>query len=553
MYNRKRQRRQAAAVVVESLWSNNNNNHDAAQNNANGNPTTRRSTAQPRPVLNIPPRGIGPIADPNENDVLCGRGGRINSHAGNIQFRDIIDSKKNDYLAPTTKKLEKAHIAAGIVNDIRAMDPPGRFLKKEKEDKMWYDIGDQKAIKKTGQALREDAPEIRPGIEGSRGQPEVQEGTNNLQNVNITANNQLSPNVSSRPAHIEQVNAIDLTYDHDQIWPEEPIDNDNTQRLAMNQDYLGQSSMPPPVSQRNRDTNYALQLPLPQQQFIQNHSLYAQQQGFETRNIPLQMPAQAQNSDFTTRIYAGAQSSTYRMGSMSQRVCDALSNPGPSMQQPQYRLDENEAFGMAFHEPIGGRSTNDDLSSLTAGSGTGRNQSSSLRSSLSNRSSMSNTNSFRLSNLMSSSNRTMASSGPVFRGSNSRFGFDNSSLMNGSIKSGFLSSTMMDGLSTRSPDPLSSIGLLFPGSLRSGSGQSLTRSNSFSDGRSMNMSMKFNSEEMIQEEFGDSSAMSIGSMMGMSTTSSQLYTNTFDSMPPDFDGSANSNMSANINALDLAF
>ncbi|KAL3910883.1 MAG: hypothetical protein SGILL_007510, partial [Bacillariaceae sp.] len=124
----------------------------------------RKSTAQPRPVLHVPPRGIGPIVDPNENDVLCGRGGRINSHAGNVQFREIIHSRKKEYLAPTTKKLEKAHIAAAVVNDIRGMDPPGRFLKEDRDTGLWFDIGDAKAIKKTGQALREDAPDIRPEL-----------------------------------------------------------------------------------------------------------------------------------------------------------------------------------------------------------------------------------------------------------------------------------------------------------------------------------------------------------------------------------------------------
>lgn len=117
------------------MWNNNNNNTNANNNNNNDhqNNMGRKSTAQPRPVLNVPPRGIGPIVDPNENDVLCGRGGRINSHAGNVQFRDIIHSRKKEYLAPTTKKLEKAHIAAAIVNDIRAMDPPGRFLKEDRD------------------------------------------------------------------------------------------------------------------------------------------------------------------------------------------------------------------------------------------------------------------------------------------------------------------------------------------------------------------------------------------------------------------------------------
>jgi hypothetical protein len=85
-----------------------------------------KSNAKPRPVLSVRPRGIGPIAEPNENDVICGRSGCINnSHTGNGKFRNIVQSKKKEYISPSTKKLRKSHIAAGIVNDIRTMDPPG--------------------------------------------------------------------------------------------------------------------------------------------------------------------------------------------------------------------------------------------------------------------------------------------------------------------------------------------------------------------------------------------------------------------------------------------
>jgi hypothetical protein len=96
----------------------------------------------------------------NENDVLAGRGGRINAHIGNVQFRDMVAARKKEYLAKSTKKLEKAHIAAEVVRIIRNMTPSGRFLKAD-PDGLWYDIGDQKAIKKVGQALREDAPDVR--------------------------------------------------------------------------------------------------------------------------------------------------------------------------------------------------------------------------------------------------------------------------------------------------------------------------------------------------------------------------------------------------------
>jgi hypothetical protein len=80
------------------------------------------------------------VYSPNNNDVLCGRGGRINAHSGNVQFREIVQSRKADYLSDKTKKLEKAHIASAIVRQIREAHPPGRFLK-EDPDGSWYDIG----------------------------------------------------------------------------------------------------------------------------------------------------------------------------------------------------------------------------------------------------------------------------------------------------------------------------------------------------------------------------------------------------------------------------
>lgn len=107
-----------------------------------------------------------PIEIPGENDVLCGRGGSINSHKGNEQFRDLVEKRKRVYLTARFKR-EKRLIASSIVAEIRAMDPPGRFLarKGNKDTGFWYDIGDEKARDKTSQALRENAPTIRAVIE----------------------------------------------------------------------------------------------------------------------------------------------------------------------------------------------------------------------------------------------------------------------------------------------------------------------------------------------------------------------------------------------------
>jgi hypothetical protein len=150
---RKRQRRHTAGAFMQTLFKSGG----------------KKSSAKPRPMILIEPRAIGPVRELNPNDVLCGRGGRINCHPGNVQFRDLVHSSKKDYISKATKKLEKAHIAADIVYEIRSRNPPGRFLK-EDPDGAWFDIGDHKAIKKVGQALREDAPDFRPTDTASAGE-----------------------------------------------------------------------------------------------------------------------------------------------------------------------------------------------------------------------------------------------------------------------------------------------------------------------------------------------------------------------------------------------
>mmetsp|Transcript_6775 Transcript_6775/g.16666 ORF Transcript_6775/g.16666 Transcript_6775/m.16666 type:complete len:799 (+) Transcript_6775:320-2716(+) len=120
----------------------------------------------PPPRAMVDPNEGGPITTLNENDVLSGRGGRINNHPGNITFRLVCEDYKREYLDPRTRKLEKAHVAARLVQQIRSTNPPGRFLKEDPENPgMYVEIGDQKAWKKAGQALREDAPDVRKEID----------------------------------------------------------------------------------------------------------------------------------------------------------------------------------------------------------------------------------------------------------------------------------------------------------------------------------------------------------------------------------------------------
>jgi len=87
----------------------------------------------------------------------------VNGREGNIRYRHLVNSVKTEYLSPQTRKLEKCHIAARVVYSIRKYN--GRFLKLDNTTGYWYEIGDKAAFRKTGQALREGAPQLR-GSEG---------------------------------------------------------------------------------------------------------------------------------------------------------------------------------------------------------------------------------------------------------------------------------------------------------------------------------------------------------------------------------------------------
>jgi len=109
------------------------------------------------------------IRTPHPHDVLCGRGGSINSHPGNIRFRDWVKVRKQQYNLATSK-VAKARMCREVFNLVRALDPPGKFLQRMDDVSgmvgvaggcWWMEINEQKALAKTSQALREGAPKIR--------------------------------------------------------------------------------------------------------------------------------------------------------------------------------------------------------------------------------------------------------------------------------------------------------------------------------------------------------------------------------------------------------
>ena len=118
-------------------------------------PPTYHAANAPNP--NAAP-GTTQIRQPGANDVLSGRGGNINNHAGNRAFRSFVNERKYDYNL-TKNKSEKANISQSIVDRVHNLDPPGRFL--IKEGGYWREVDGAKAMAKTSQALREGAPSLR--------------------------------------------------------------------------------------------------------------------------------------------------------------------------------------------------------------------------------------------------------------------------------------------------------------------------------------------------------------------------------------------------------
>jgi hypothetical protein len=113
------------------------------------------------------------IRSPHPHDVLCGRGGGINSHVGNRVFRDWIADRRLDYNLASTKA-DKARVARQVMNKIIKQQPPGRFLQRDPTSGVgswWVEIPEEKALAKISQALREGAPTIRAQHQCSEGSP----------------------------------------------------------------------------------------------------------------------------------------------------------------------------------------------------------------------------------------------------------------------------------------------------------------------------------------------------------------------------------------------
>ena len=136
------------------------------------------------------------ITKPNDHDFLFGEEG--NSHPGNKLFYQIVMKHKMEFdVQPYRSNMHlKTKYAKKILEDFgRLFTSPGRFLKKEKNSKFWFDVGYDMALKQTEKVLM--------SLELQKQSQELQETQES--SLDIAANQLLSK--LSRQGHIQELQA----------------------------------------------------------------------------------------------------------------------------------------------------------------------------------------------------------------------------------------------------------------------------------------------------------------------------------------------------------
>ena len=103
------------------------------------------------------------ISTPSNNDVLFGRGPKVQSHSGNVNYRRLVESRRIQYIQ-TKRTHVKDSLARQIYSIVSEMTPPGRFLRKE-TDGLYYIQDEAVTIVKIKQALRENSVATKDKIE----------------------------------------------------------------------------------------------------------------------------------------------------------------------------------------------------------------------------------------------------------------------------------------------------------------------------------------------------------------------------------------------------
>ena len=99
--------------------------------------------------------------EPNEYDIVCGRGKGSYNKPGNKKFRAIVDIYAAEYQQATTK-LEKSNVLSKVLDHVKKSGNGGaRFIAVNKRGD-WYQVSDDQAREKVGHSIREAVAALAP-------------------------------------------------------------------------------------------------------------------------------------------------------------------------------------------------------------------------------------------------------------------------------------------------------------------------------------------------------------------------------------------------------
>jgi hypothetical protein len=98
-------------------------------------------------------QNLGTTETPGPFDILLGRGKQHTGHPGNERLQTLLNMHSVRYNA-TASRNEKTLITQEIVRSIQTSDPPGRFLKFDKEANGWVEVDAAAARIKVSHAIR---------------------------------------------------------------------------------------------------------------------------------------------------------------------------------------------------------------------------------------------------------------------------------------------------------------------------------------------------------------------------------------------------------------
>lgn len=103
-------------------------------------------------------------------------------------------------------------ISRSVVDAVRSMDPPGRFLEKSLTTGLWNDIGNRKAIEKTSQALRDGASMLRKQLSADLGDPKFLSAVFDMESSAATAKAASNASLPPKEKEKAKISAIKVCF-----------------------------------------------------------------------------------------------------------------------------------------------------------------------------------------------------------------------------------------------------------------------------------------------------------------------------------------------------